>query len=154
MTLRTVGDLLEALDGIDPATPLRHAQQPRYPFEWTIGGVELVEDLAENSPVAGLPPRRGRRGAGVGPMSMTTVDRLIADTPRPSTPAEVHELDQLMAWTQHLLRSEAIDPDDYLQLRAFMAAHLLLAARPDLREEIAFGVGVLAQRLQPEEMKG
>jgi hypothetical protein len=80
MTLRTVGDLLEALDGIDPATPLRHAQQPRYPFEWTIGGVELVQDLAENGPVAGLPPRRGRRGAGVGPMSMTTVDRLIADT--------------------------------------------------------------------------
>jgi hypothetical protein len=59
-----------------------------------------------------------------------------------------------MAWTQHLLRSEAIDPDDYLQLRAFMAAHLLLAARPDLREEIIFGVGVLAQRLQPEVMKG
>lgn len=39
----TVGDLIATLEGIDPDTPVRLAQQPSWPFEYSIGDVVQVE---------------------------------------------------------------------------------------------------------------
>lgn len=38
----TVQDLLDLLDGVDPDTEVRLAHQPSWPFEYSIGTVELV----------------------------------------------------------------------------------------------------------------
>ena len=45
---RTVGDLIAALSGYDPATPLRVAAQPGYPMEHLLARVVCTPDDAES----------------------------------------------------------------------------------------------------------
>jgi hypothetical protein len=52
-TIATVGELRAALDRYDPATPVRFAQQPGYPLEYTVGRVACTPDDAEGD---GTPP--------------------------------------------------------------------------------------------------
>ncbi|WP_034274343.1 hypothetical protein [Haloechinothrix halophila] len=44
MTIETVGQLAELLEGYDPDTPVRYAHQPSWPFEYTFGAVLLAPD--------------------------------------------------------------------------------------------------------------
>jgi hypothetical protein len=39
MTIKTVGDLLDQLDGVDPDTPILIAINPAWPIEHAIGAV-------------------------------------------------------------------------------------------------------------------
>lgn len=39
----TVGDLMEMLEGFDPETKIRLAQQPGWPFEYSVGNVVEVD---------------------------------------------------------------------------------------------------------------
>ena len=45
---KTVGDLIAALSGYDPATPLRIAAQPEYPMEHFLARVVCTPDDAES----------------------------------------------------------------------------------------------------------
>ncbi len=45
--IETVGELIAALEGYDPDTPVRLASQPAWPFEHTIGPVVATPDDAE-----------------------------------------------------------------------------------------------------------
>ncbi|MGW5054818.1 hypothetical protein [Actinokineospora sp. NPDC004072] len=45
---RTVGDLIAALSGYDPATPLRVAAQPGYPMEHLLARVVCTPDDAQS----------------------------------------------------------------------------------------------------------
>ena len=45
--IETVGDLIAALEDYDPATPVRWASQPRWPFEYTLGRIVMTPDDAE-----------------------------------------------------------------------------------------------------------
>lgn len=56
----TVADLLEMIEDLPPDTPVRMAQQPWWPFEYTIGDPVLVE-TAEDGPVLYLPERQQTR---------------------------------------------------------------------------------------------
>jgi hypothetical protein len=42
MRIETVSDLLELLEDMDPAAPLRLATQPAWPFEYTVSDVVEV----------------------------------------------------------------------------------------------------------------
>jgi hypothetical protein len=50
----TVAELLDQLADLDPNAPVRLAQQPAWPFEWTLAGVVGVDDLAEDGQVVYL----------------------------------------------------------------------------------------------------
>jgi hypothetical protein len=50
--IETVGDLIAELECYDPDTPIRLASQPRWPFEYTLGGVALTPDDAEHNGTA------------------------------------------------------------------------------------------------------
>ena len=39
----TVQDLLDALEGLDPGMPVRLAEQPRWPFEYAVADVRVVD---------------------------------------------------------------------------------------------------------------
>lgn len=51
----TVGELIAALQDYDPDAPIRLAIQPRWPFEYTLGGVALTRDDAEATEPTGDP---------------------------------------------------------------------------------------------------
>lgn len=44
MRIDTVGELIEALEAYDPDTSVRIAQQPSWPFEYTLGAVTCTPD--------------------------------------------------------------------------------------------------------------
>lgn len=52
----TVGQLLEMLEGIDPATEVRFASQPSWPFEYGIEGVYVVDMLGDDDEYTTLEP--------------------------------------------------------------------------------------------------
>lgn len=45
--IKTVGELIDALEGYDGDTPVRFAQQPSWPFEYTVGTVVCTPKDAE-----------------------------------------------------------------------------------------------------------
>jgi hypothetical protein len=47
--IETVGDLITALERYDLDIPVRLASQPRWPFEYTVGGVALTPDDADHN---------------------------------------------------------------------------------------------------------
>lgn len=55
-TIATVGELLAALNRYDPATPIRLAQQPGYPLEYTLGRVACTPEDAEGDGTAPTDP--------------------------------------------------------------------------------------------------
>lgn len=56
----TVANLLEMLEDLPPETPVRMAQQPSWPFEYSIAEPVLVE-TEEDGPVLYLPERQQTR---------------------------------------------------------------------------------------------
>jgi hypothetical protein len=40
----TVAELLAELQDLDPEAPVRLAQQPAWPFEWSVAAVACIED--------------------------------------------------------------------------------------------------------------
>jgi len=52
----TVGRLMKMLESIDPATEVRFASQPSWPFEYGIEGVYVVDMLGDDDEYATLEP--------------------------------------------------------------------------------------------------
>ncbi|WP_034274346.1 hypothetical protein [Haloechinothrix halophila] len=50
MNIDTVGELIEALEAYEPDTPVRIAQQPSWPFEYTVGTVTRTPDIFDFDP--------------------------------------------------------------------------------------------------------
>ncbi len=55
----TLGELLELAEGMPEDTPVRMAQQPAWPFEYSIGEPVVVD--TEDGPVLYLPERQQTR---------------------------------------------------------------------------------------------
>jgi hypothetical protein len=55
----TIAELLELIEGMPGDTPVRMAQQPSWPFEYSIGDPVIVE--TEDGPVLYLPERQQTR---------------------------------------------------------------------------------------------
>jgi hypothetical protein len=74
----TVGDLIAAPSGYDPATPLRIAAQPGYPMEHLLARVVCTPDDAERDGTPPADPRVVRLGTGdqVGYLPASAADAL------------------------------------------------------------------------------
>lgn len=76
--LATVGDVIDALSGYDPTTPVRIATQPGYPMEHLLAQVVCTPDDAEGDGTPPTEPHVVWLGAGeqVGHLPESAADAL------------------------------------------------------------------------------